>query len=318
MLPPSQKAFLGGTPWADWRVEPMTGDADARRYWRLTDPRTGASAVLMDMSMSPAPAFAAFCRIGDHLRAAGLAAPEVFHAVARTQMLLLEDLGPLTLAAAIRAGADEARLYGAATDAILAVQATPVPTGLPRMTPETGADMLAPLFDHYVRRAPEAERLESAMRDALADHAGPPDRLSLRDYFSENLIWRADRDGMSRLGILDFQDAFIAPAAYDPASLLRDARRDVGAAATETALTRFADGTGMTRSALDAAVAVLSVQRNLRILGIFARLASRDGKTRYLPMIPRVRAHVLHDAAHPALAALRRPVEAALAGETLR
>lgn len=176
--------------------------------------------------------------------------------------------------------------------------------------------MLAPLFEYYILRSSAAQDLGPAMRDALAEHAGPPDSLSLRDYFSENLIWRGHRTGLDRLGILDFQDAFLAPAAYDLASLIRDARRDVGNTAAEAASTRFAEGTGTTRKALDTTVAVLSVQRNLRILGIFARLAIRDGKTRYLPMIPRVRAHVLHDVSHPALAALKGPVVAALTGES--
>ena len=310
-LPPEQSRFLAGTPYAGWTVEPMPGDADVRRYWRLAAPDD--SAILMDMTAAAPAAFEAFCAIGAHLRTHGLAAPAVRHAVKGTAMLVLEDFGTTTLARAAAEAPDrEATLYRAATEAMLAVQGAPPPPGLGVLTPEVGGGMLAPLFEWYCPRAPGAETLESAMADALERHAGPAERLSLRDYFSENLMWREDRAGTGRIGLLDFQDAFVAPAAYDLASLLRDARRDVAPEAVEAAMGLFVETTGTDRAAADRAVAVLSVQRNLRILGIFARLARRDGKTRYLPMLPRVRAHVLADVAHPALAALRRPVEAAL------
>ncbi len=295
----------------------MPGDADVRRYWRLHE-RWGDTAILMDMTPGDPAAFAAFGRIGAHLHGLGLGTPGVLHRCDGVRMMVLEDLGPDTLATvAARAPVREVDLYAVATDVLLAVQATPPPRGLSVLSPQLGAAMLAPLFAWYVRRSEGSASLEGALAEALETCAGPPDRLSLRDYFSENLIWREGRAGTDRIGILDFQDAFVAPAAYDLASMLRDARRDVSAAATEACLRRFADGTGADLAAVKRAVAVLSVQRNLRILGIFARLARRDGKARYLPMIPRVRAHVLRDVAHPALADLRAPVEAALGGEVM-
>ncbi|TIO38499.1 MAG: bifunctional tRNA (adenosine(37)-N6)-threonylcarbamoyltransferase complex ATPase subunit type 1 TsaE/phosphotransferase, partial [Mesorhizobium sp.] len=48
--------------------------------------------------------------------------------------------------------------------------------------------------------------------------------LMLRDFHSPNIIWRAERSGLDRLGIIDVQDALIGPAAYDVASLAMDAR----------------------------------------------------------------------------------------------
>ncbi len=309
-LSTEQSLFLAGTEWAGWRAEMMPGDADVRQYRRLTAPG-GATAILMDMTPGAPAAFDAFVRIGTHLRTHGLSAPATLHAVPGARLLLLEDLGPLTLAAAAKVHPETA-LYAAATEALIAVQSAPPPPDLPVLTPEEGARMLDPLFDWYLPKTAEDTGLRWALTDALDAHAGPTNRLSLRDYFSENLIWRAERHGLDRVGLLDFQDAFTAPAGYDLASLVRDARRDIGPAASDAALALFADRTGTARDAVDRAVAVLSVQRNLRILGIFSRLARRDGKTRYLPMISRVCDHILHDVAHPALGRLRGPVEAAL------
>jgi len=100
----------------------------------------------------------------------------------------------------------------------------------------------------------------------LLDRVDPhPSVLSLRDFHAENLIWRGDQDGPDRVGLLDFQDAFVTHPAYDLASLLRDARRDVDPDLTDLMLARF----GRKDPAFKMAFHVMAVQRNLRILGIF-------------------------------------------------
>jgi Predicted phosphotransferase related to Ser/Thr protein kinases len=131
-----------------------------------------------------------------------------------------------------------------------------------------------------------------------------PDTLALRDYHAENLIWRPDLDGLARVGLLDFQDAFVAPLGYDLASLLRDARRDVPDDICAAMVAHFMAATGA-GAEFPAQLACLGAQRNLRILGVFARLATEMGKTRYIPMIPRVWAQLQKDLAHPALSDLR-------------
>jgi len=147
--------------------------------------------------------------------------------------------------------------------------------------------------------------MAEAMRDAMARLAPTADRLALRDFHAENLIWRPERQGNARFGLLDFQDAFIAPAGYDLISLLRDARRDVPPALHDAMIARFSAATGLDAGPLAAQLACLGVQRNLRILGVFARLARERGKTRYIAMLPRIWAHLKADLAHPALGDLR-------------
>ena len=134
-----------------------------------------------------------------------------------------------------------------------------------------------------------------------------PDTLALRDYHAENLIWRPELVGLARVGLLDFQDAFVAPLGYDLASLLRDARRDVPDDICAAMVAHFMAETGAGAD-FPAQLACLGAQRNLRILGVFARLAVEMGKTRYIPMIPRVWAQLQKDLAHPALSDLRAAV----------
>ncbi len=129
--------------------------------------------------------------------------------------------------------------------------------------------------------------------------------LVLRDYHGDNLIWLPERAGVARIGLLDYQDALAGHAAYDLMSLLEDARRDTSLELREAMIARYLgrrpelDG-----AAFRAAYAALGAQRNLKIVGIFARLAIRDGKPRYLDLIPRVWGHLMRDLADPALAPL--------------
>lgn len=219
--------------------------------------------------------------------------------------MILEDLGPSDLARwLIERPEDESDLYAAAVEAMHKAQAAPPPEGLASLTPGVGAGMLEPFFDWFAPALPR-ETVRTAMAAALLRLAPGPLVLSLRDFHAENLIWRPDRSGTDRIGLLDFQDAFLAPPEYDLASLLRDARRDVSSGAEAAATERFAALTGRDPAA---AIAALAVQRNLRILGIFARLARRDGKVHYLGLQPRVIGHLRKDLAHPALADLARAV----------
>ena len=93
----------------------------------------------------------------------------------------------------------------------------------------------------------------------------------------------------------------LAPPEYDLASLLRDARRDTDDVLRTAMIRRFAELTGRGEDRVAASTAVLGLQRNLRILGIFAHLARERGKPGYLALLPRVHAHVEGDLEHPAL-----------------
>ena len=121
----------------------------------------------------------------------------------------------------------------------------------------------------------------------------------LRDYHAENIMLL---DTLDRQGLLDFQDALVGHRAYDLVSLLQDARRDVSPQLEAAMLDRYCRATGVDPDEFLADYARLGAQRNAKIIGIFVRLWRRDGKPRYLSLIPRVWALLEHDLAHPALA----------------
>ncbi|HLM40013.1 MAG TPA: phosphotransferase, partial [Microvirga sp.] len=146
--------------------------------------------------------------------------------------------------------------------------------------------------------------------EALSDILSGPITWTLRDYHSPNLIWMPQREGIARVGIIDFQDAVLGPPAYDVASLLQDARvtvppdlelRLIGLYARE----RRAADPAFDVSGFAQAYAIMGAQRATKILGIFARLDRRDGKPHYLKHLPRVESYLTRNLAHPALGKLK-------------
>ena len=155
------------------------------------------------------------------------------------------------------------------------------------------------------------EQFVALWREALAPAIEAPATWVLRDYHSPNLLWLGDRHGIARIGVLDFQDALIGPAAYDVASLLQDARVDVSEDLEMALLGRYArmrraDDRSFDVESFTQLYATLAAQRATKILGIFARLDKRDGKPQYLRHMPRLWTYLRRSLAHPALAPLER------------
>jgi aminoglycoside/choline kinase family phosphotransferase len=147
-------------------------------------------------------------------------------------------------------------------------------------------------------------------QDLFSKLAAAPRTWMLRDFHSPNLIWLGHRKDTGRVGLLDFQDAVMGPAAYDLVSLLQDARIDIPESIEITMLARYAKERRAADAAFDPAAfvqqyAIMSAQRNTRLLGTFARLNRRDGKPQYLRHQPRVWTYLNRALAHPSLETFR-------------
>ncbi|SFR53719.1 hypothetical protein SAMN04488005_2690 [Yoonia tamlensis] len=297
--------FLAASKWADWRRHPLAGDASSRRYERLTN--DAASVILMDAPRENGATTGAFAQITALLQNAGLCPPAILAHDQTPGIMVLSDLGPDDFASwLMKHPADSLGLYRVATDVLVHLATLPAPDTLIAMTPKVGAQMVEITGEFYA--SDPIPDLIQEMQTALAALAPTPNTLSLRDFHAENLIWRADQQGLDRVGLLDYQDAFVAPRGYDLASLLRDVRRDIDPALAQEITAYFI---AKTRAGPDfvAQLACLGAQRNLRILGVFARLSKVMQKKRYIDLIPRVWAHLMADLRHPALARLQQAVQ---------
>jgi len=318
---PTISAFLSRTGWGAVRRAPLAGDASNRRYERLIQSDTGRRAILMIAPPDRGEDVAPFIDVARHLRGLRLSPPALLGEDTAHGLLLLEDLGDDLFARLLEADPSrEASLYRSAVDVLLHLHRTAPMPGLMQLDPQRLTEMTDIGFDRYVRPADTGleARFQAAFRSVADAVLDDPPVMILRDYHAENLIWLPDRSGTARVGLLDFQDAALCHPAYDLVSLLRDARRDVSPETEAGMIARFIARAGVDDAQFRAAYAALCVQRNLRILGIFARLAQERGKPHYLQLIPRVHAHVLHGLNHPALAECAGILHPALPAPTAR
>ena len=260
------------------------------------------------------------------MRDLGLSAPEIFAVDIDAGLLLTEDFGDRVFGAEVAAGADQRALWRAGVDALLALHRAPVERRLPvgdgsyhevplfdlaalRIEAELLPDWYVPALTGAALAADARAAFLSVWRPVFDRQIAMPAGLLLRDYHSPNLLILPERAGAQRAGIIDFQDAMIGPRAYDLVSLLQDARLDVAPEIETELLAAYcaeaaATQSGFDRASFEWAYAALGAQRNTKILGIFARLARRDGKPRYLAHIPRIWRYLERDLAHLGLAPL--------------
>ncbi len=332
--------FLDSAGFADAKRQRMAGDASIRSYARLI--RDDGVVILMNSPQRPdGPAIydgksysaavhlaedvTPFVAIAGALRERGFSAPATRHADLDAGFLITEDFGSAGFIEGDPPAPIAAR-YQAATDVLAALHREPLPEIL-HLTPQTTYAL--PSFDtdalltevglmlewYLPDRGVEPTnnmRAEFVMmwRDLLSTPAAAAKTWVLRDFHSPNLIWLEQREGLAQVGIIDFQDAVLGPAAYDLVSLLQDARIDVPEELELALLTRYIKARRASDETFDPAnfaelYAIMSAQRNTRLLGTFARLNRRDGKPQYLRHQPRIWTYLNRSLAHPALSRFR-------------
>lgn len=331
--------FLRHAGWQDALREHVQGDASTRSYARL---RRGQSSVILmnspartdrtpvrygktysqiaHISQDVKP----FVAMAKGLTERGFSAPQILKEDLLHGLLLLEDFGTDFIAEDNKPVAER---YGVAIDLLARLHGMELPDTLPVAS---AINHKIPPFDHgaldievelliewYMPMigAPQLsqrnrDHFTALWRSALAPVVKGEQSWLLRDVHSPNLMWLPQREGINRIGLLDFQDAMIGPPAYDVASLCLDARVSVDQELELQLLTRYVKARRGADAAFDPAgfaraYAVMAAQRNTKLLGLFARLDKRDGKPAYLKHIPRIRAYLDRALAHPTLADLR-------------
>jgi aminoglycoside/choline kinase family phosphotransferase len=304
------RAFLADTGFAAARIEPLAQDASFRRYWRLH----GAAGSVVLMDAPPPEDIRPFLRMAGHLRGIGLSAPAILKADADAGFVLEEDLGDALLADRLDAGHDVTAPLRAAADALIILQRAEPPAGLPAWTAPPMTDTaLGTLFDwwwpaRFGGPAPSAARAEvaAALAATLAPLDDGPHCLVHRDFFAGNLLLLPARPGPSGIGIIDFQGAAIGHPAYDLASLLQDARRDIAPDLAAAVLDHYlARRPELDPAAFRHAYAACAAQRHLRVACQWVRLALRDHRPAYLAHGPRTWALLNRALAEPSVARLR-------------
>ncbi len=284
-------------------LRPASSDASFRRYFRL-DAAAGTRVV---MDAPPAKEDCApFIHVAGLLRDAGLTVPDIVEQDVSQGFLLLSDLGNQTYYERLHESPSASEIHTMYLDALQALQRMQhsAVTGLAGYDRARLADELTLFPEWYVGRHSGIELTDAQKNDLgrvfdllIDSNLAQPTVLVHRDFHSPNLM--VAPAGLQNPGVLDFQDAVAGPITYDLASLLTDARFTWDETQQLDWGIRYWEMARRAGLPVDADFAEfhrqyewMSLQRNLRILGVFARLNHRDGKANYLQHMPRVNGYV--------------------------
>jgi N-acetylmuramate 1-kinase len=334
------RAFLDESGFGEAGRSRMQGDASTRIFERLALDRQ--TMVLMNAPAHPdgppvrgGKPYSAIAHLAENtvpyvalaaaLRERDVSAPLILHADTEFGFVIMEDLGDERIVTGEPPAPIEER-YQTAVDVLIALHRRRLPETLqlaphldyhlPRYDMDALLIEAELLLDWYLVhvKAPVTDQRRAGFlalwREALELAVQAPPTWVLRDYHSPNLLWLDEREDIARIGVVDFQDCVIGPAAYDVASLLQDARVDLPEDLEIALLGRYVrarqeDDLDFEAAAFAQLYATLAAQRATKVLGIFARLNRRDGKPQYLRHIPRIWRYLQRSLAHPALVSLR-------------
>lgn len=282
---------------------PASSDASFRRYFRLTTP--DGSRMLMD-----APPDQEDCRpfvhLAERFRQAGVHVPEILAWDEAQGFMMLSDFGDRHYLEALHCANDRAglaqRLMGEAFDTLLRIQAmpsTPVDSRYDRAILRREVDLFPEWHIQRQLALPWGEEAQGLWEATLRPLFEVIEKQAYvwvhRDYHSRNLMVTEPNPG-----VLDFQDALVGPVSYDAVSLLKDAYIEWDEAQVIDWLVRYWEKARRAGIPVPQDFGVfyrdfewMGVQRHLKVVGIFSRLALRDGKTGYLADIPRVAGYLI-------------------------
>lgn len=290
--------------------QPMTAlpcDASKRQYFRYD------GGLLMDAPPPENPT--QFVAVATYLKDLGFSAPAILAEDLSQGFLAIEDFGESTYTKLLQAGHDPYPLYELAVDTLIALHMRA--TDRPEFIPSYDVDHMlreVTLFTEWYVPANCNKVLSNSEKQEYLDLWKPvfekavksSQTLALRDFHVDNLMLLKDRADVAACGLLDFQDAGWGPIVYDLISLVEDERLDLEPALIEHCWQRYlAAFPHLNEEALRSSGCLLAAGRHAKNIGIFTRLAVRDGKTHYLNHLPRMWKMLHSCLEHPDLASLK-------------
>jgi N-acetylmuramate 1-kinase len=336
--------FITAAGWQRARRVRIPGDASSRRYERLAGGPEGACALLMDMPARPdgppvraGLPYSRIANLAEDIRAVeavnagllaqGLSAPRIYAIDLEAGLALIEDFGAGSFNSLIREGLDLSEQLTAAVELLadMAVRDWPAtvtlsdgsrygfrPYDRDALMIEAGLclDWYWPWLTGATPDEAARQAFTAAWDEVLPLATADKPVWVLRDFHVDNLFWLPEREGVARVGLIDTQDCVLGHPAYDLASLLLDVRVTFPKQVSDDYLDMYCALRGASEETFGEArfrqaYAVLGAQRATKILGIFARLAKRDGKPGYLRFLPRTSGVLEYCLREPSLAPVR-------------
>lgn len=271
------------------RIEQLRGDASSRNYYRIhcTNESDGVKSYILMDSFKDQNALVKTLRVTRTFRRLGVNVPQVFHYDLDFGYALIEDFGHLVLNNVINAS-NKTSYYKTLLDTIASIQYKTLNNKEIELSEynESFLDKeILQFCKHYLKYHFIEAQLEHVTCElfealhALYSNLGSVGKVLVhRDFHVDNLLLKPN----NTIGIIDHQDAVLGSAAYDVASLLQDARREVPRKFEQEMLQYFLAKTGYNSKLFMLEYNILALQKNLKIVGIFHRLNRENSGTEYL------------------------------------
>ncbi|MEM7680180.1 MAG: phosphotransferase [Pseudomonadota bacterium] len=287
---PQEQHFLNTHGWS--YEQPLAQDGSSRSYARVS--KGDQSAILMiNEGNTPGHHVEDFVSISGWLNSIGLNAPEIYEADG--PYFLIEDFGDQTFKKAIEGGANANELYALADEVLTTLSVKECPLTLPDYYQSKVHEKRRWIIDYYLPTVIDVDDIEGVAQEYLnvweeIERQLPECSQGFLhiDYHAENLMWMPDREGLARVGILDFQGGMIGPKPYDLANLLEDMRFDVPADIRDNILTKYDEE-------FRAWYRILATQFHCRLVGQIIWWEKEQGKPQYKQYLPRLKNYI-HEA----------------------
>lgn len=282
----------------NYDIIPIKGDASLRAYSRVLS--EGKTYILMDSELDQS-SYAPFIHVNRIIINHNLSAPKILFKDDKEFLMLLEDFGQLSVTKYLLLNAnEEKRVYNLITDVLIETVKFEDDIKLPEYNNSLLFKELSVFADWFLKNKCNESVFRIAVDELFQEFSKLFTHLQRqkpvfchRDFMADNLMYIEDKDGIESIGIIDFQDAVLGNPAYDLVSLLEDARRNVNSNVAMDCKSKFINSCFSKDSELfNLNYSILSLQRNLKIVGVFHRLNTRDGKKQYLNYLPRVWSYI--------------------------
>ncbi len=291
------KRFLEAKGILDYKIKKVAGDASFRSYYRIF---TADKEFILMYAPPSHEDIKPFIKIDKFLVKNKFSAPKIFAIDYKKGFILLEDFGDDTYGKVLARKSEidlkvtELYLYKNAVDCLVELHKIEVPKDVSFYNEELLLREVMLFIDWYLplKKLPITEEEKQKFKNLWLEIFAHLDKknqvLVLRDFHADNLMILQKRKLCRKVGLLDFQDAVIGSKAYDLVSLLEDARRDLVEENRNKVFQYYLEKLQCEKESFVTDYEILSLQRNIKIIGIFARLSVRDGKHNYLNLLPRV------------------------------
>ena len=270
----------------------IKSDASFRKYYRLEN-----NILVMDAAPEKGESVSKFSEIATILHSFNLSAPKIIDVNNKEGFILLEDFGDKIFSKYMNKE-NKINLYKKAIDVLIdiKIKSNQNKSSLSKLTTYNFEELYREsilFIEWFIEQKlrmqisnKKREEFYQILQQAFLNIKSQNDTLVLRDYHVDNLILKDHKEPLKQVGLIDFQDALLGSSFYDLASLLEDVRMPLNENEKEELLKYYIKMTNENYETVLREINFFSLQRNLKILGIFNRLSIRDGKARYLEYLP--------------------------------